>query len=440
MTKRYLKPLFFVMVGALLISCAAQRPRAMFEARDLNPKLQAGEYVQKVDNFMIILDATRSMAEPYHGTTKFIFAKDIVSRMNQTIPDLKLTGALRTLGQAWCPFSEKTSLVYGLIGYSKVGLEGALDGIKWPGGKSPLELSIDAAGEDLESTQGKIAVIIVSDGEDMDNAPVLAAENIKKVFGDRLCIYSVLAGNDPAGGKIMEQVAKAGRCGFSVSANSIASAEGMADFVEKVFFEKSRAIDSDGDGVLDDLDRCPNTPKEVRVDRHGCPLDTDGDGIYDYLDACPKTPRGVTVDQKGCPPDSDGDGVYDYMDQCLGTPKGAKVNDKGCWVLERIHFDTGKWDIKPDAYPALDEVLAVLENNPVLRVEIEGHTDNVGSEAYNQKLSENRARVVMEYLVKKGTQPERLSSAGYGFSRPIAPNNTQEGRAKNRRVELTPMP
>ena len=82
----------------------------------------------------------------------------------------------------------------------------------------------------------------------------------------------------------------------------------------------------------------------------------------------------------------------------------------------------------------------MLGNNPVLRVEIEGHTDNVGSESYNQKLSENRARVVMEYLVKKGTQSERLSSAGYGFSRPIAPNNTQEGRAKNRRVELTPMP
>jgi OOP family OmpA-OmpF porin len=360
--------------------------------------------------------------------------------MNQTIPDLKLTGALRTFGHSFWPLTRKTTLIYGLARYSKTECEDALKMVKWANGRSPLNLAIDAASKDLKSAQGKIAVIIVSDGKDMDNAPVQAAINMKKLFGDRICIYSVLVGNDSAGRKIMEQVAKAGRCGFSVSADSIASAEGMADFVEKVFFEKARAMDSDGDGVLDNLDRCPNTPKGVKVDRHGCPLDTDGDGVYDYMDQCPNTPKGVTVDAKGCPPDNDGDGVYDYMDQCPGTPKGAKVNDKGCWVLERIHFDTGKWDIKPDAYPALDEVLAVLESNPVLRVEIEGHTDNVGSEAYNQKLSENRARAVMEYLVKKGVQPERLSSAGYGFSRPIAPNDTTEGRAKNRRVELTPMP
>jgi OOP family OmpA-OmpF porin len=438
LTNRYLKPLFFGMVGALLISCAAQRPQTTFQAHDLNPKLR--QYVQKVDNFLVILDASASMKEAYQGQAKFTLAKEIVSRMNQTIPDLKLTGALRTFGHSFWPSTRKTTLIYGLTPYSKIECEDALKTVKWANGRSPLNLAIDAASKDLKSAQRKIAVIIVSDGKDMDNAPVQAAINMKKLFGDRLCIYCVLAGNDPAGGKIMEQVAKAGRCGFSVSADSIASAEGMADFVEKVFFKKARAMDSDGDGVLDNLDRCPNTPRGVKVDRHGCPLDTDGDGVYDYMDQCPNTPKGVTVDAKGCPPDSDGDGVYDYRDQCPATPKGAKVNDKGCWVLERIHFDTGKWDIKPDAYPALDEVLAVLENNPVLRVEIEGHTDNVGSEAYNQKLSANRARAVMEYLVKKGVQPERLSSAGYGLSRPIAPNDTPEGRAKNRRVELTPMP
>ncbi len=438
MTNRYVKPLFFVMVGALLISCAAQRPQTSFQPHDLNPKLR--QYVQKVDNFLVILDASASMDEAYQGQAKFTFAKEIVSHMNQTIPNLKLTGGLRTFGHSFWPFTRKTTLVYGLTPYSKIEFEDALKTVKWANARSPLNLAIDGASKDLKSARGKIAVIIVSDGKDINNAPVLAAINMKKLFGDRLCIYSVLVGNDPAGGKIMEQVAKEGLCGFSVSANSIASAEAIADFVEKVFFEKAKAIDSDGDGVLDNLDRCPKTPKGVKVDRHGCPLDTDGDGIYDYLDACPKTPRGVTVDKKGCPPDSDGDGVDDYLDQCPGTPKGAKVNDKGCWILERIHFDTGKWDIKPDAYPALDEVMVVLENNPALRVEIEGHTDNVGSEAYNRKLSENRARAVMEYLVKKGAQTERLSSVGYGFSMPIAPNDTPAGRAKNRRVELTPMP
>lgn len=438
MTKHYLKALFFVMISALLISCAIQKPQTAFKAHDLSPKLQAGHYVQKVDNFMVVLDASGSMGELYRGQTKLNLAKDVVSRMNQTIPDVQLTGALRTFGQsAW---RKKTTLIYGLTEYTKEGLEEALKTVKRPAGRSPSALAIDAATEDLKPTQGGLAVIIVSDGKEMDNAPVVAAENMKSAFGDRLCIYTVLVGNDPAGKSLMERVARAGRCGFSVSANRIASSEDMANFVEKVFLEKAKAMDSDGDGVFDDLDKCPNTPKGVKVDRFGCPIDADGDGVYDYLDQCPNTPRGVRVDQKGCPPDSDGDGVYDYIDQCPGTPKGAKVNDKGCWVLEQIQFDTGKWTIKARVYPALDDVVAVLKRNLTLRVEIQGHTDNIGSEASNRKLSGDRARAVMEYLVKKGVQAKRLSAAGYGSSRPIASNDTSEGRARNRRVELTPVP
>ena len=89
-------------------------------------------------------------------------------------------------------------------------------------------------------------------------------------------------------------------------------------------------LDSDGDGVPDNLDQCPNTPKGVKVDAVGCPLDSDGDGVPDYLDQCPNTPKGVKVDAKGCPLDSDGDGVPDYLDKCPGTPAGAKVDANGC--------------------------------------------------------------------------------------------------------------
>ncbi len=439
MTKRCFRGSFLVLICALLVSCAAQKPQMMFQAQDLNPQLQAGHYVQKVDTFIVIMDASSSMKDPYGRVTKLKSAKEMVNRMNQTIPDLQLTAALRTFGQSWCPFAKKTALVYGPTAYSKAGLEEALKTVKWASGKSPMALAMDAASDDLKSTQGKTAVIIVSDGENMDNAPVAAGENMKTLFGERLCIYTVLAGNDPEGKRLLEQVAQAGQCGFSVLAEDIASSKDMAGFAEKVFFERAEAKDSDGDGVLDDVDKCPNTPKGAKVDRFGCPVDTDGDGVYDYLDQCPNTPKGVKVNRQGCPLDTDGDGVYDYMDQCPSTPHGAKVNDKGCWVLERVQFDTGKWDIKPLAYAALDEVVAVLERNPTLNVEIEGHTDSVGAEAYNQKLSENRAKAVMEHLVKKGIQPERLSSAGYGFSRPIASNDTPEGRARNRRVELTPV-
>jgi len=447
-TKHYWKGLFFIMMGVFLIGCATQKPQTPFQPQ----ALQAGGYSQKVDNFLVVLDASGSMAEAYKGENKLDYAKQIVSRMNQTIPDLKLTGGLREFSPSlWS--GELTSLIYGQTAYARAGLEDALQQVKRAGGHSPLAVAIDAAGDDLASARGDIALIIVGDGDHgdialgestMDKAPLVAAETLKSQFGDRLCIYTIQVGDSPTGKWVMEQVARAGQCGFAVNADDIASSAGMASFVEKVFFEKTK--DSDGDGVTDDLDRCPNTPRGVKVDRRGCPLDTDGDGVPDYLDKCPNTPKGVKVDKNGCPLDTDGDGVPDYLDQCPGTPKGAHVNEKGCWVLVDVElktgnvlFDTGKWDIKAQAYPILDEALAILKKQPTLKVEVQGHTDNVGARAYNQKLSERRANAVMQYFIDKGIEPQRVSAAGYGFSRPTASNDTREGRALNRRVELKPI-
>jgi len=200
----------------------------------------------------------------------------------------------------------------------------------------------------------------------------------------------------------------------------------------------SEPLDSDGDGVYDDKDQCPDTPKGVTVDSVGCPLDTDGDGVYDYLDKCPDTPKGVKVDSVGCPLDTDGDGVYDYIDQCPDTPTGATVDERGCWVLKGVYFDTNKWNIKPQYSPILDEVVIVLRENAYLKVEIQGHTDSQGSAKYNQNLSENRAKSVMDYLIKEGIGSNRLTDRGYGLTKPAFPNNSPENMAKNRRVELKP--
>ncbi|UCG13051.1 MAG: OmpA family protein [Deltaproteobacteria bacterium] len=197
--------------------------------------------------------------------------------------------------------------------------------------------------------------------------------------------------------------------------------------------------DSDGDGVPDYLDQCPGTRPGVKVDETGCPLDSDGDGVPDYLDQCPGTRPGVKVDETGCPPDSDGDGVPDYLDQCPRTPKGARVNEKGCWVLKGVQFELNKWNVKPQYYPVLDEALYVLRQNSSMRVEIQGHTDNTGDKDYNQMLSEKRAKAVMDYFMREGIAAGRLSAEGYGPSRPIASNATREGRSKNRRVQLKPI-
>lgn len=209
-------------------------------------------------------------------------------------------------------------------------------------------------------------------------------------------------------------------------------------------------IDTDKDGVFDYLDKCPNTPEIARaaVDSTGCPKDTDKDGVADYLDKCPETPLEAkgTVDEKGCPRDTDGDGVFDYLDNC---PRVAGVaSNKGCpeikkevrqlfqKALQGIQFETAKSTIKPVSFKILDDVAKVLSENPTYLVEIQGHTDNVGKKDANQLLSENRAKAVRDYLIKKGIDEKRMTSNGYGDTKPVLPNTNAKNKAKNRRVEF----
>ncbi len=209
-------------------------------------------------------------------------------------------------------------------------------------------------------------------------------------------------------------------------------------------------IDSDGDGVPDYKDQCPGTPAEAygKVDDNGCPLDSDGDGVPDYLDECPGTPAAAAgkVDAKGCPIDSDGDGVADFEDVCPTVP-GIKAN-KGCpevkeevkkifkKALNGIQFETGKATIKKQSYGILNDIAKIMEENPAYKLNISGHTDNVGKPDKNMTLSENRAASVMQYLVNKGVAQGRMKSAGYGDTKPVASNKTAAGKALNRRVEF----
>lgn len=201
--------------------------------------------------------------------------------------------------------------------------------------------------------------------------------------------------------------------------------------------------DSDGDGVPDSADRCPDTPKGVAVDANGCPVDSDGDGVADYQDKCPNTPAGTTVDANGCALDSDGDGVPNYRDDCPGTPRGTAVDSNGCAVkvaIMYIHFAFDSAQImldKGDTGPSLAKAIQLLSERPGDRVRIVGHTDNVGSDSYNQTLSERRAAAVRQYLIDNGgINASRMESEGRGESQPSVSNQTEEGRAQNRRVEL----
>jgi OOP family OmpA-OmpF porin len=195
-------------------------------------------------------------------------------------------------------------------------------------------------------------------------------------------------------------------------------------------------IDSDGDGVYDNVDKCPNTPRGVKVDINGCPIDSDKDGVPDYLDKCPDTMQNIDVNKNGCALDRDNDGVADYLDKCPNTPSDIKVNKVGCPVIFNfnVRFDYNSAHIKPESMDRIREFAEFLRSNPIYKAEIQGYTDSKGSALYNQKLSERRAKAVYEALIKLGVSKDRLSYKGYGEANPIASNDTESGKAKNRRV------
>ena len=207
------------------------------------------------------------------------------------------------------------------------------------------------------------------------------------------------------------------------------------------------AADFDKDGISDDQDKCPNTKPGGKVDANGCPLDEDKDGVPDGIDQCAGTQSGAPVDSVGCPLDSDRDGVADYQDKCPNTIEGVKIDKKGCPVnkkedLERlkkgIQFKTGSSKLTKASYKTLNQIIKLLQKYESAKLEIQGHTDNTGSDVANKRISQERADAVANYFTQKGISADRIRAMGYGSEMPIADNKTKSGRSKNRRVELVP--
>lgn len=170
--------------------------------------------------------------------------------------------------------------------------------------------------------------------------------------------------------------------------------------------------DTDGDGVADHLDKCPNSPAGAKVDGGGCEIDTDGDGVPDWKDDCP-TEKG-TAELNGCP------------EMGTGTMTG----------VDNIQFEYNSSVLRTSAYPTLDRMSSTLRGDKALSLQLDGHASEEGTDAYNMQLSIDRANAVKTYLVNSGVDAKRISTKGYGESRPIASNATEEGRMRNRRVEF----
>jgi OOP family OmpA-OmpF porin len=357
-----LKSLWILVMIGFVASCAPMATETPFTATDLSGKLGQG-YKQKVDNALIILDASSSMYDKENANQKIIQAKNVVLHMNDTLPPLKMQAGLHVFGPTLGANMEDSKLIYGMTDYNAADLAAAVKSVQ-VAGLTPLAKPLVKSVEDLKDSKGKIAVIIVSDGMDTYNqSPVEAAEALKNAFDDRICIYTILIGNSPVGKKVLEDVAAAGKCGFATTEGAVATSEGMADFVEQVFLEKEVA---------------------------------------------------KPVVQKVAP---------------------APVLEKTITMNLNVLFDFDKDNVRPREQDQLDEFAAFMKAHPQTSAVLEGHTDNYGSEAYNEGLAMRRAESVKKYMVNKfNIEPARLATKGYGFSRPIATNKTEAGRQENRRV------
>jgi len=381
-----------VLLSALMSGCASQ-PLSTFETfhpHDLNGLVSSGQYAQKADNFFVLNDSSLSMAENYLGAgypaqpspTKLAVEKEILNRINLTIPDLKLTSSIRSFGFGPCLDWGFTKLNQAPTGYTKSSFGSGIDTLTCGSGGTPMDSGIGGTTNDLASTAGNIAVLILSDGE-VDTDPVPAVKSLKQRYGDKLCVYTVWVGNekDAYGQAVLNQLTDIAGCGFGTTAERISSTDGMARFVQSVFLKA-------GTPVAD----CST-------------LDDDADGINNCTDKCPN------------------------------TLKGAHVNPFGCWIVD-VKFDNDKSNIKPRYYPELDNVVTVIKNNPGVNIEVQGHTSSTGTAAYNQRLSERRAQAVKDYLSRNSHAIGRLTARGYGLTQPIDTNETEAGRTNNRRVQL----
>lgn len=375
-----------------LSGCATQSTSSFqsFQSNDLNSLLRAGQLQQKKNAVFVINDSSSSMSDAYLGSgfsgqtapSKLTVEKELLNRMNQTIPNISLSSGLRSFGYGPCTDWGYTKLNQPLQSYSTSSFSSAIQSLECSSGGTPIASAFTAAKTDLTKASGNIAVILLSDGNSYDISPIPAAQALKELYSDQLCIYTIWVGNksEEAGQAVLQQISNVSGCGFSTTAGAIASREGMSDFVTKVFFN------------------------------HSTPAKYEAEG------------------------DADGDGVLDSKDKCPDTPKGAIVNKDGCWVFHGILFDYDKSSIKSGYEKLFDNAVNVLNRNPGLTVEIQGHTDSNGSNAYNQSLSESRALSVKQHLINEGINGTRLTTRGYGESRPVASNDTATGRAENRRV------
>ena len=350
---------------------------------------EAGK-TKKIEGFEVLTDVSMSMEGDWkEGNCKDIDKQELqfglIKRFCASIPQLNYVAALRVMGIKNA-FSKNeaekiTYLAYEPQKFHRPSFTDAAEKLKATNGSTPMEPAMMLVSTDLDSIAGRKAVIIISDFQKSADFgdPAAVAAKLRDEYGHQVCVYTIGITTNP------EQIA---------TAKAISAASGCGQYFDGCSLYKDQAALDEAIKII----------------------------FYDvYTDG-----------------DADGDGVPDSMDKCPNTPKGALVDYRGCWVVAYgTFFDFDKAVVKEQYLPHLQREAEVLKANPELIVSIDGHTDAVGSHEYNTKLGERRALAIRAILVKLGVEESRLKYKSYGETMPIGDNNTEEGRAQNRRVELT---
>ena len=346
---------------------------------------QAASFGKKVNGWEIMADLSGSMDNDWvqgecGAMSKYVAQKNLLIKMNEAIPDLDYEGAFRRFGHKFYISGPEdySTLIWGPALYEKTGFGEALSLLRETQGITPMEPAMNAADGELSAWVGPKALVILSDfNRSVDfGDPISFSRTLNEKYGADICIYTI---------------------SFAADEDSVSMASGIAE--------------ASGCGKYYD----------------GCTVMTD-QAAFDQMI------RDIFL--SGCP-DQDQDGVCDDLDRCPNTPRGAPVNEFGCWVVaDDAYFDFDKAIVKDAFKPRIQEAARIVAERPELYITLVGHTDSVGTAEYNKKLGFRRAKAVEKLLIEYGVNAGRIEVESMGKENPTYDNSTAEGRAKNRRVDL----
>jgi len=307
----------------------------------------------KVDAFVVGLDASSSMAGKYQGRQKFHIAQDLVASINATVPPLPYDATLLAFGTGPCMESQPVEFLNGPGPYARAEFAAGLESIECAGGTTPMPAAISESRRIIASGANPLAVVLVSDFQDIDTqSTVEAATRLKEAYGDRVCLHLVKIGDDSAADSLIGGITGIDDCGSSVTADEIASPAAMAGFVEAA--------------LLAPLQYTRTTVSAT--------------ALFDFDSA-----------------------VLKEQGKAELRALGEEIRSQGATVAD---------------------------------IDVVGHTDSTGSAQYNQELSLRRATAVRDFLVSAGVDGSIIDVSGRGQDEPVASNETDQGRAKNRRVDI----